>query len=154
MSTINILIDKNSIENNNNKITGKICFYINNNYFPDSDWNDFLVIVLNWWIDSLVNIISNNKLYYDFMFMDGPFLVRVNLKNEKKIKLNLIKRGIKEKAIYSCESDINELAEVIFKTTKEIINFVEYKNWISDEINELKKSFLQLKNINSPRSSP
>jgi hypothetical protein len=152
MSEIKILIDKNSIKNKNDKITGKICFYIDNNYFPDSDWNDFLVVVLNWWINNLLRI--NNNLNHDFMFMDGPFLVRINVENKEEIKLTLIERKIKEKTIYSGKSEINELTRVIFHTSKEIIDFIEDNNWISDEILELKKSFLQLKqNINIKSST-
>lgn len=142
MSQINILIDKNSVMKNDDKITGKICFNIDKNYFPDSNWNDFVIIILNWWINSLLNIYKESQ--FDLMFMDGPFLVRINIDNKKKINVKLIERRKKEKIIYTCLSDISDLLKAVINTTKELIDYIDNKKWISTDITELKKSFLQL----------
>lgn len=41
--------------------------------FPESDWSDFPVVVLGWWIEGLVDLLAGEQQSFQGMFMDGPF---------------------------------------------------------------------------------
>jgi len=63
---------------NNRPIITSITIKINSNYFPSEDWDDFSVVILNWWLE---NIIAHceGQLLSDNNFMDGPFLFRTRV---------------------------------------------------------------------------
>lgn len=61
---------------NTGTITGVIFIEIDNKYFPEENWNDFPVIILNWWLEKAITNIEG-----EYRFMDGPF--RFNIYYEK-----------------------------------------------------------------------
>ncbi|WP_163103502.1 hypothetical protein [Peribacillus alkalitolerans] len=54
---ISIEVDLGTLENRQN-ITAEIYFVIDyHRFFPEEGWNDFVVIILCWWIKSLKSLL-------------------------------------------------------------------------------------------------
>lgn len=49
--------------------------------YPGSDWVDFGAIVLGWWLHSVTELLKGND-GQDICFMDGPFFLRANIKDD------------------------------------------------------------------------
>lgn len=56
-------------------ITGVVYYdFGDGRQFPASDWNDFVVVVLNWWIAALEEV-ATGTAPVRFQFMDGPYWI-------------------------------------------------------------------------------
>ena len=53
-------------------ITCDLSVNINSCHFPESDWNDFAVVVLGWWCEGC-GAMLNGSDRAEFWFMDGPY---------------------------------------------------------------------------------
>ena len=68
-----VYVDVVSIEQwRSGSITGRIAFRFGELWFPEADWSDFPVVVLEWWLSALDG--TGEVL----RFMDGPFSVVVD----------------------------------------------------------------------------
>jgi hypothetical protein len=74
-------VDLASIEQwRSGPITGRICLVMEAICFPESEWSDFLVVILAWWLVALEGPAPVLR------FMDGPFSVVVN-RETKSVQL-------------------------------------------------------------------
>lgn len=76
-------------------ITGEIYFQFENFYFPERGWNDFVVVLLGWWIKSAETLeVSSVGTTVEFLFMDGPFYVRGVKTDAAVVTLTFLRRKI------------------------------------------------------------
>ena len=111
---MNIEIDLETIALDKNQIFGHLYFQEDDFFFPSKDWNEFIVIVLNWWCESLISLLENKALIGELDFMDGPFSVKVNFIEESIFNLFFKKNN---EILYSYQ--VNSL-----KFTKEFLKQV------------------------------
>ena len=82
MVTVSLNIDLNSFSCPHDKILGKISWHSKSFDFPSKDWSDFVVIILCWWLDELVEFNRHQLTMAEFWFMDGAYMVRLHRKND------------------------------------------------------------------------
>jgi hypothetical protein len=82
IDNLEVLTDRTSFEvdDSKTKITAKICWVVGNVYFPEQDWNDFVLILSKWWLDSLTSLQTQKMAA--FRFMDGPFSIICSRQDE------------------------------------------------------------------------
>jgi hypothetical protein len=70
------LFDPNTLQQSKNgSVTGVVYFEFSpDQQFPVVDWNDFVVVVANWWMAALEKLIEGQG-EVDFRFMDGPYWI-------------------------------------------------------------------------------
>lgn len=88
-----IFIDEESIKVSQGsfyeQVLGSISLCIGEEkYFPDKNWNDFILIILEWWSNELFKVIYD--LEAEFFFMDGSFYFRVIPSFDKKDYIDII----------------------------------------------------------------
>lgn len=153
LSEIEIGLCLDTLEINDfNNITGGIYFSYNDQCFPEKCWDDFVVVILGWWHKALLNLIRSprNGVVEEFLFMDGPFLVKVKKLYDDVIKLVFIEERLKSKHIYfTCQTSIHHLKNALTKNAKLLLEEIEKRKWKTDDIDELKRVYNILKNINS-----
>lgn len=124
------------------KITGIIYFRINGSEFPDPEWNDFVIIVLRWWVEAILNLASGVEVSEDLLFMDGPYLLSVNL-NDRTAEIELIE-DVSRQSLGSARVRFADLANSILCTAKEVLSSCNKNAWQSEEIGCLEKSAKEL----------
>ena len=81
---VTVAVDLSSFEHcGSGSITGRICLEIGDTRFPESDWSDFPISLLAWWLEAL------DEPAPVLRFMDGPFSVIVN----RQLKSAQLMRG-------------------------------------------------------------
>ncbi len=65
-------------------ITGIVYWQAGETSFPESDWNDFVLIVLIWWVDGLIDLVGGVADTRKMRFMDGPFAINVERIDERQ----------------------------------------------------------------------
>jgi len=100
-----VILDTNSIEFNqkSGSILGKVYFCIGNEFFPDKDWSDFVVVVLGWWVEEISKIEVGKTKTFTLNFMDGPFFATGYLLGDNLVKIEFVKERL-------CGNDINHIA--------------------------------------------
>ncbi|MCE4050821.1 MULTISPECIES: hypothetical protein [Bacillaceae] len=143
---ISLNIDLDSLEINRSKnITGTIYFSIDyHRYFPDEGWDDFLVIILSWWIKSIRGVdISKIGTTYKLDFMDGPPEVLVKKIDDEHVEMN-----------FRYEDEFNdsfkgtflfkELKDSLLSVSKKVIREMDRNQWATKDIDEFKNLVLSL----------
>ena len=71
-----ILFDPNTLQQSKRgSVTGDVYFEFSpDQQFPVAGWNDFVVVVANWWRAALEQI-SEGQAEAKFLFMDGPYWI-------------------------------------------------------------------------------
>jgi hypothetical protein len=117
---ISVLVDESTLEiNKRDSITGEIFFQFGDSYFPESHWNDFIVVILIWWNKS-IRLLETASVgaSVDFNFMDGPFYVRGLKKDNKIVSLSFIRRNrIDVEVISLLDTEIDSLKKSIVKAS-------------------------------------
>lgn len=138
-----INVDSTSlVKSDNNVITGILSVSVNDFYFPDKDWNDFIVIVLSWWAKESITLLdSNRKVVFDFM--DGPFNMVINpIDGGQLLELNFYKKEkllpSADKLIFDKFSFLKNLASVCNSVLRECQN-MNIKTVETEELDSLFK---------------
>jgi len=138
---IDIRVSEQSFELSQSKITGEICFVIDNQFFPEQNWNDFVVVILSWWLESLMKLIlSDDGSSYDFSFMDGPLLVRGKKIDNDIINLEFVRKKLNGDEIQlTARCSVNELRESLIGAARKTVKILEAKMWVTEETRKLRK---------------
>ena len=73
-----VCISTESLSRSNlGSITGAICLSDGNFYFPSQDWDDFPVVILGWWIETLSTPLLHGA-QKECLFMDGDYAFQVS----------------------------------------------------------------------------
>lgn len=144
--TIQLIISPNSIRqsvgSNTKNIFGEIYFQLNHDlFFPEKDWDDFIVIILNWWIEQSIS--SSNGSEAVCRFMDGPYYFTLKSESDS-FDIVFISNIDKEKIIYSINMKQKDFFTLLVKNTNIILREAMGKNISSEDIIELERSFKSL----------
>lgn len=141
-----IYLDIASIERSANDVyTGKISFYINEEYFPEKNWNDRIFPLINWWGDAILNF-NDRSESTEFLFMDGPF--SVNLISNAGFSLVQLRNGsnVTQELEYLTAKLKEELVDGFLEVAQLLLTFLRDKKCFSDEIKELETNYRTLVN--------
>jgi hypothetical protein len=137
---VTLQIDSNSIEQSRNKtITGSIYFDFGGYKFPEIGWNDFVVVVINWWLTALRNLAIGLSEFEKLSFMDGPFFLTIEKLDEDKCKIECFERYA-ENSKFSCDLSLKKLSFSILKAAMEVEAICIEQHWDTDDISELRSN--------------
>ena len=145
------------------QITGKIYFQFGEKTFPESDWNDFVVVMLCWWLKAVIQMIDGIKENAELLFMDGPFSVRILTQGRDRWRLECIER---RKNVALNPDEIGEVVEYrtmveslimlksLLSVACETIHRCKKNEWILSDLDLLISLKDQLQNRLAKLSSP
>ncbi|HBV14511.1 hypothetical protein [Chryseobacterium carnipullorum] len=135
MNKFIIYIDKNSIFKHKNNITGNIYFNFDGFFFPERNWNDFIIIIINNWINSSYNILSGYTKYEELYFMDGPFHMKVRKIDSEVCVIELVENHTN--ILLSYRISAKDLFEEILRNVNLLSKYCTEQDWETDEIRKL-----------------
>ena len=121
-----------------NLITGEIYFQIGSHCFPGRTWNDFVDVILRWWVQSFIKLTGEVAEECEFLFMDGPFLARAVRVGSDKLSMQFVERGETERVVLSATGNLHSFKDSIVTASNRIIQIAESRCWDSKDIDELK----------------
>jgi len=65
--------------NSSHQVFSEIYFQLDGKFFPEKSWDDFVVVILNWWIGNILSIVNQKDGEVRCDFMDGPFFFKVSM---------------------------------------------------------------------------
>lgn len=143
MEAVKLQSSVDSLERSkNNAITGIIFFEFGDYQFPDAHWNDFVVVILHWWVSALKDLSLGNSDKTEMRFMDGPFYVKLYKKNKDLISIECFSDGATERLYFLERYPLDELCDAVFDIARITLGACVKKGWESEEILQL-RSLLQ-----------
>jgi hypothetical protein len=82
LKNIHIEVEENDIDVTSAGLAfGHLAVKVGENYFPDEQWQDFVQVVLCWWLVAVRELSNFKNTEATLNFMDGPYSMRLQ-KNE------------------------------------------------------------------------
>lgn len=128
----------------NNTVDSTFYIEINGKYFPDKEWTDFPLSVLDMWINVIISIYHQPDIEFTLDFMDGPWHIDCSKKGNT-IHMQCIDNTNHKTVIEPYDINIHDLANEILLVSENFVHSIEkkdYKNLIF--LPDLKKSIQEL----------
>jgi len=121
MKSLKLIVDLKSLSFNesNKNFYGNVFLDINGKYYPDKNWNDFVLRLLLTWAYNLINY-NKGTLY----FFDGPYEIQFQ-KNGHMLDLCIESLGV-----YNCETKV--FLQIIRDALMEIYNMEKYSQMLDE----------------------
>lgn len=139
MDRVTFKLQKESLKISGNKlITGAVYFDFGSFQFPEKDWDDFIVIILKWWLVALARIIYQGSKSEELRFMDGPLLLNIKVLNNDLWGIQCL---YNHKMIYEGGYSGLEFTNSVLKSVKIVIDQCEKYGWQSKDVDDLKLAY-------------
>ncbi|MCI3936851.1 hypothetical protein MQX03_06545 [Chryseobacterium aahli] len=135
MNKLKIRIDSNSFAKHRDNITGIICFDFNGKFFPEKNWNDFIIVLVNNWIESSYRIMSNFTISEDFYFMDGPFSIKIRKNDFGDCSVELIENNVS--LLMDFTINIEDAYREILQNLIFLSNYCKQQGWETEDVKKL-----------------
>jgi hypothetical protein len=76
VGSLTVVVDLDTLDTKTSLATGKVHVRFGDVDFPETDWDDFVVRVLGWWLED-VRKLTEKGVGVLLSFMDGPFAIRL-----------------------------------------------------------------------------
>jgi hypothetical protein len=125
--------------------TADIWILIDGCEFPMLGWNDFAFIILGWWSDALLRLLSKASEKELIYFMDGPYAVEIACIPYEKFMFKALK-GPERKTIHAMsEEGIEPFVNGFIFQAQEMITAYAQCGVPSNDVDALKLSLNALK---------
>ncbi len=115
--------------------------------FPDSGWTDFLVIILDWWIQEFLNQLSGKK-NGRYEFMDGPFFFEISIQNSGNLLLTGFEESVNSsKQVFQANVRVQEFLLALKITSNQILRMCHKMEYSTPDVKSLEKSFKKIQDI-------
>jgi len=149
-SMITVQTESKSIEQSKSQaITGVIFFDLGGYQFPEKGWNDFIVVVLSWWLAALENIISGSADNEVLRFMDGNLYVVVKSLDGGLCQLECFDGGAGGNKEFSVQYCLAEVISAVLDFAKMVESVCSNNGWVTDDIRELKVAIKRVTQLSS-----
>lgn len=137
MKKVKLCINENSLEKYKETITGVIYLDFDDFSFPEKNWNDFIIVIMNNWIKSINNIKLGISEYTDLLFFDGSFYLKIKMIDKDNCFVECIENHKTEKILFKEKIKFKNLEREIITTANLCKVFCVRQNWRSEELDEL-----------------
>lgn len=134
----------------NGSITGVVSWNAADQSFPEATWNDFIVIVLCWWMRAVGRLSSRAVRSESFDFMDGPYSIACTLTDEAVV-CEFIDRHDKPRAVGSCNTSVWTLRETLVQASELVLATCRFKGFRSVDIDLLQAEIDSCRNLRRGR---
>lgn len=137
MKKIKLCIDEKSFKKYKEAITGIIYLEINDYYFPQKNWNDFIIVMINNWIKSLKDIKYGIIQETELLFFDGPFFIKIKMIDKEDCIIGFFESHKSENVLFTEEIKFNNLVNEVFHIANLCKALCKNNNWETEELNKL-----------------
>lgn len=117
-------------------ITGVLFWTVDDQFFPDDKWNDFVVLVVSWWVRSVSRMLDGTSTAESLNFMDGPFSVECTVVNSVA-NCRYVDRRSEELIICDVNMELESLSSEIFAVAKSVLRSCHLEGIRTSDVVEL-----------------
>lgn len=141
---IGVTVDEASLRFSSN-VTGTVFFEFGAFQFPGRNWNDFVVVILGWWLDATTKLMAAGEGETELYFMDGPYSLRVALEGSI-FKVSRGRDDVEtEDSPFNLEVDTHGFLRAIHDASTTILSACASRDWMTADIETLQRSVSRLR---------
>ena len=135
---VDVVTDRATISKGaNGAITGVVAIRLGDVCFPESRWNDFIVVVLGWWARQAAALRAGDPARLEFM--DGPYSVVARQVNGVSRLECLHGTGDGAAVLETREVPTSDLVAAIMKASRETLALCEQNGWKTPDTETLRE---------------
>lgn len=117
-------------------VNGIIFFSFGSFQFPESKWNDSIVVVLGWWLRALFGLAEGATKECRLRFMEGPYEISIQRSTGDHCEICCLE-GRDDREMYTCQASTLDLLISLYRTASRVQSICHQKGWESADIKEL-----------------
>ena len=145
ISTFEVIVDPAFMRQSHRSVTGRIHVALGDFPFPARDWNDFVVVVLGWWLESVLSIRRNGTRAVQCLFVDGPYSFSIQ-PDGQQWSVTLIRN---ETVINTRNVEPSAVVASLCAATDLVVATCTDAEWSSDDLEKLISLRLKLRRLNN-----
>lgn len=115
-------------------VTGPLFVDINGYAFPHSTWDDFVVIVMGWWLSAVLPDAHRYAANVRLQFMDGSYHIEIcDSTSEHVLKCFSNDRLVRTETRFS----MNSLRDSCLESARLLVRHCQSRNWSDGDIDHL-----------------
>lgn len=151
-AAIELDVARSKLSTMSGQVTAPIWLRVDDLAFPSLNWDDFAVVVLTWWANSLSRMLRGDSDHEIVRFMDGPYLVTVEPTESESWRLRLVEERLIGSVVrVEASVDANALIESVMAAAHEMLSLCRERGWVTDDSQKLARALSEL--LESRRSS-
>lgn len=120
------------------RILGQIFITVGDFKFPSSNWNDFVVIIMAWWLNELSLLISGKISSCKCSFMEGPYSFEISLLTKNTWEIKCMNN---ESCILKEQVEVLEVIDAFMTSSFNIIKLCQDNEWKSKDVSLLESTY-------------
>lgn len=133
MDPFQIIVDHESLELSRGAITGRIHVSNARSTFPEPEWNDFVVVILGWWLDAAAQIFDGRQRDVQFQFMDGPFSIAVSSRPGPTLELTLQAGPKRRRTVETWACEAQAVRRELIRSASTVLATCGANGWKTDD---------------------
>lgn len=133
--------------------TANIKLMVNGHAFPSHDWNDFVVVIMEWWVRALTSLLRNTSMQETIHFMDGPYAIEVCTQQSGTLQFRALTGANRNVEVVIGEANMMSFSFELIKQSREILDACRKQVWWSQDAQNLESSLFELTKEYSRRLS-
>lgn len=133
---VEVIVDPSTLRasSTSGNVTGIIHLSTGAENFPDSQWSDFPVIILGWWIAGLLEIVHGGTGAFECLFMDGPYAFVVEATGGASASITLRQR---EAVTHTLPVDLRALLVSAASAGAKVAHASRAGGWVNEDLRRL-----------------
>jgi hypothetical protein len=122
-------------------ITGTLYLKLGEDCFPDVNWSDFVVVVLEWWCSALERLHRGEPGPLRVPFMDGPFRADLEALTDGRLAVTLVTwQRSEDEEVHHAAVDRDHLTHSVVVAARATLHLCRQRGWASRDIEALRDS--------------
>jgi hypothetical protein len=117
-------------------ITGILFFDFGIFQFPEREWNDAVVVIVDWWLTALIRLATGQTEEAELRFMEGPFWLSVRRESGDECQLQCIE-GSRAQVQFQCQISAVKLLRSTLRIATRLQRVCYQNGWQSVDIEAL-----------------
>jgi len=110
----------------------------NHMVFPEAGWTDFPVVILGWWLNEIVALVSGHATEATCSFMDGPFEFRLTASGDVQLSRRP-DEGTLNLGRFRRPESARELWDSLHTAAVAVLTECEARGWSNDDVDVLRR---------------
>lgn len=119
-------------------ITGIVFFDFGAFQFPEREWNDSVVVIVDWWLTALISLVEGRTGEVELRFMEGAFWLSVRREVGDECEIQCIE-GSHARVQFQCQTSAVKLLRSTLMIAARLQRICYDKGWRSVDVDALEK---------------
>jgi hypothetical protein len=117
-------------------ITGILFFDFGVFQFPEREWNDAVVVIVDWWLTALIRLVTGRTEEAELRFMEGPIWLSVRRESGDECQIQCIE-GLRAQVQFQCQISAVKLLRSTLRIATRLQRACYQNGWQSVDIEAL-----------------